>query len=78
MHGFHSLEHRSVFVAASFSGLSLSSSWREDSLLRVFARPDCGFVAGRHRLAWLFDANDPCADEYCRSLGRVGMVAIRK
>jgi hypothetical protein len=37
MHGFHNLEYRCSFVAANSADLSLSSSWRENSLLQVFA-----------------------------------------
>ena len=37
MHGFRNLEYRCGFIAANSADLTLSSSWRENSLLQVFA-----------------------------------------
>ena len=45
MHGFHNLEYRCSFVAANSADLSPQSSWRENSLLQVFAVANRGFVA---------------------------------
>jgi hypothetical protein len=78
MHGFHGLEYRSGLIAANSTGLSLPSSWRENSLLQVFARAHCGIVARGHRLAWLFTARIPSADKYCLPVGGVGVDDIRQ
>jgi hypothetical protein len=78
MHGFHNLEYRCGFIAANSADSSLSSSWRENSLLQVFAVANRGFVARGHRLAWLFAAGIPRADRYCRSVKRVGVVDLRQ
>ena len=78
MHGLHYLEYRCGFIAANSADLSLSSSWRENSLLQVFAVANRGFVARGHRLARLFAAGIPRADRYCRSVERVGVVGLRQ
>ena len=78
MNGFHNLEYRCGFIAANSADSSLSSSWRENSLLQVFAVANRGFVARGHRLAWIFAAGVPRADKYRRSVERVGVVDLRE
>ena len=78
MNGFHNLEYHCGFIAANSADSSLSSSWRENSLLQVFAVANRGFVARGHRLAWIFAAGVPRADKYRRSVERVGVVDLRE